>query len=294
MEETNEEQPAVEQLPSAPPASSPSLTGDPVVVTPSLTKPETHAQKDVDFDKRFASAESYQEFMQEKKASDEKYEKRIADMRRMVSTKDDFVGDKKEYFQDYAPQERFMKYFEADTPAETKEVMSKWQEGLADKFHGLALNKKQATEVSNTILEILEEQGVLDTRTEEQQNAAKQKWINDQKATLGANAENIIREAKIYLYDSPHFDAKTKNTMAEMMETIGAPFIDVVHQLKNAFGGSSGSIPGSVVNLAGLPSDADLWIEYSKPDTSQVRRDQIIQQRHSAGRTGKLADAAYV
>ena len=308
-EETTTEETTTETTetpaPSEPeaPASEPSLSGDRPPVDPALSDPSTHktpAKKEYDFDKRLYkedgafNEEGATDFFKELGEKNNNYEKRITDMRRMVSTKGDFVKDKEEYFQDFAPQEKFMKYFEEDTPEETKEVMGKMQEGLADTFHSLALNKAQALGVSNKMLEVMEEMGILDTRTKDQQYIDKQKWVDKQKESLGSNADNIIRESKEYLLNSPSFDAATKNKMLDMIDDLGAPFVDVIHQLKNAFGGSTGGVPQSITNLAGLPPDAELWVEYCKADTTDLRKSQIMQQRHSANRPGKLSDAGNI
>ena len=79
--------------------------------------------------------------------------------------------------------------------------------------------------------------------------------------------------------------------MLDLMEKQDADFVDVVHQLKDAFGAGTGGIPGSVTNLQGLASDVELQAEYTDPKTSPARKEQIIAMRHKAGRTGKLFDA---
>lgn len=287
--------------PKDPPAKaddSPSLTGDkPEPTKPSLTgdvpaTPQEPAETPVDIDKRLLTEdgklnrEGAVEIAKEQKEAAENYEDRIAKMRQMVSTKDDFVKDKKEYFEDFAPKERFEKYFAEETPDETKELMGKMQEKLADKYHDLALNSKQAYEVSGVILEIMEDVGLLDTRTPEQQALAQTEWIDKQKAKLGPNAENIIREAKTYVFNAAYFSGEVKNKIVDLMDSQGADFVDVVYQLKNAFGGETGGIPASVSNLQGLDDDSKLREEYK--EASPERRDAIINERHAAGRTGKL------
>ena len=79
-------------------------------------KPKEKANHD-NIDKRLFKetgefdADGAKEVFDEWTAEKEKYEKRIVDMRRMVSTKDDFVEKKEEFYQDFAPTERFDEYF---------------------------------------------------------------------------------------------------------------------------------------------------------------------------------------
>lgn len=274
----------------------PTLTGDDKAVTkPALTDTSTHdakANEDYAFDERLFDKETgafnkdgAKAFFDEKKAETEKYEKRIADMRKLVSTKDEVVKDKAEYFQDFAPPEKYMKYFVPETPEETKEIMTGMQDKLAGIYHDLALSKGQSLGVSNAILEVMEEMGVLDTRTDAEKYADDQKFIEAEKKKLGANAEEIITESKIFIHNAP-FTAKVKNYMLDMINTQGADFVDVVNQMKSSFGNATGGVPGSVSSLQGLPSDAELAEEYKT--ASNARKDEILVQRRQAGRKGKL------
>jgi hypothetical protein len=54
------------------------------------------------------------------------------------------------------------------------------------------------------------------------------------------------------------------------------------------FGGQGKDIPTVEVSGSGLSSDLSLATEYNKPETSQARRIEILQQRRDAGRTEKL------
>ncbi len=224
-------------------------------------------------------------FFDEEKVKTEKYEKRIADMRKMVSTKDEFVKDKEEYFQDFAPPERFMKYFQEDTPDETKKVMTGIQDKLASKYHDLSLNKSQSLGVSNSILEIMAEMGILDTRTDTEKEVDKQTYINDEKKKLGPNAENIITESELFVHSMP-WTGKMKNFMLDMVKSQGADAVDVIQQLKSHYGSETGGVPTTISSLQNLPSDSELAEEY--PTASPARKEQIHTQRRSAGRTGKL------
>jgi len=285
------------------PASEPSLTGDKELPEPVLSNDLTHDKPsgdEHDFDKRLFSedgkfnADGAKEVFAEFKTDKEKGEDRILKMRQMVSTKDDFVKDKEEFFQDFAPPEKFMKYFNEETPEETKTVLHGITGKLAEKFHDVALNRKQALEVSHSILEVLEDVGVLDTRSKTEVYADKQQWIDDQKAKLGSNADNIIRESKEFIYNSPAFTPSIKNSIIDMMDTLGADFVAVVDSLKDSFGSNTGGVPSGIASLGGLGTDSELWQEYLKADTTDLRRNEIINLRAKAGRTGRLADAGNI
>jgi len=232
--------------------------------------------------------EGMKTYIKDRKESDEKYEKRILDLRRKVSD-GKAPNEKEEYFQDYAPAERFMKYFDAAAP--DAPLINEFKETLSNTYMEAGLTKRQGEDVSNTLLKVLEKIGVLDTRTKQEKYADKQKWIETQKSELGANADNIIREARIFIESAPIFAAKTKNQLIELMESLGAPFVDTIYQLKEAYGNGTGGVPSTVSGLAGLKSDVELLDEYKDPKTSDMRKQEIIIQRHRAGRKGNLFDA---
>jgi len=237
------------------------------------------------------NADGAKEFLKEVGEKEANLNKRLADMRKMVSTKDDFVESKEEYFQDFAPPEQFMKYFDEKTPDATKEVMKGITDKLADKFDNLALNRRQANDVSVAILEIMSDVGVLDTRTEEQQYIDQKKWVDGQKKQLGDNAENIIRETKEFIFNSNAFTSESKNKLIDMMESQGADFIGAMHQVKGAFGQSTGGVPTNITNLSGLAPDAELAREYLNKDTTDHRRMEIENLRIASGRPGKMMAA---
>lgn len=289
--------PASSEAPVTPEAADTSLTGGVIPASTKLTDVPAHEVKpteEYDFDKRLYTEDGKfnkdgaKEFLSEAKAEKERYEKRILDLRRKVS--DGKAPEKaEEYFQDYAPPERFMGLF--DPKAESAPEIKKITEGLSKMYHDSGLSKRQADDVSNTFLTILESLDVVDTKTEEQKIVEKQKWVNEQKRQLGSNADNLIRETRVFVENSPAFSASTKNTLIEMMETIGAPFIETLHQLKDAYGSNTGGVPVNIANLSGLPSDIELKQEYLAAGTSDLRKQEIIALRAKAGRSGKLMDA---
>jgi len=261
-------------------------------------KIEPATETPIDFDKRLYTEDGKfnkdgaKEYVREIEEDKKKYEERILGLRKVVSRNGEVVKQADEYFQDYAPAERFNKYFSEETPKETKEYLQKMTGDLSKRYLDIGLNKQQAFEVSNAILEVMEQVGVLDTRTEEQRYIDDQKYIQEQKQRLGANAENIIREAETFILSSNEFDARQKNKMLDMIKGGDMALVSIMHSIKDSFGSRTGGVPSNITNLGGLPSDKDLWMEYQT--ANPLRRDEIIAQRAKAGRTGKLSDAGNI
>ena len=263
-------------------------------IVESAPQVQSAPKAEYEFDKRLYTEDGKfnkdgaKEFLSEQKKQQEMYEKRILDLRRKVSD-GKAIEDKAKVFQDFAPADpKFMKFFDKDTPAETKEQIGKITEILSEKYFDAALTPRQADDVTNALLGVMEEVGVLDTRTKEEKYIARMEWIEKQKQTLGPNADNIIRTTRHFVENTHLFDAKTKNTFLELMESVGSPVISALHQI--ADGQTPGTIPVNVGNLGGLKSDADLWQEYMNPATTAFRRDQITRERALHGRTSKLSD----
>ena len=296
------QEPAVETAAnetSAQTAKSDSLLGNESIVqtgkiADSVPNVQTAPKEEYEFDKRLYTEDGKfnkdgaKEFIGEVKAERDKYEKRILDLRRKVSD-GKAVESKDKIFQDFAPKDdKYMPFFDKDTPPETKQAISQIQEKLADTYFNAALTQRQADDISNMVLDIMADTGIIDARSKEEKYIARQEWIEDQKRHLGSDADNIIRTTKHFVENTHLFDAKTKNTFLELMETVGAPVISALHQIAD---GKTGEIPVNVSNLGGLPSDVQLKDEYLNPATSEGRRQEIIRQRALAGRTGRLMSA---
>jgi len=235
-------------------------------------------------------AKKLSDFEKELKEKDENYEKRILQLRRKVSD-NKAAQTKEDYFKDFAPEEKYMKYFSPETPEETRKVFDEITGELSDVYFDAGLSTKQADDVSNAMLQTMEKLGVLDLRTDEQKWIAQKEWIEEQKKILGPNAENVIRETKNFINNAQAFSAKTKNQLIDMMNTLGADFIDAMQQVKDAYGGATGGIPINAAAVGGLPSDSELKTEYLDPNTPDRRREEIMLLRSRAGRTGRLMDA---
>jgi len=289
---------------ATPPASTepslipkdPATPKEPALIDTSV-KPEV--KDEYDYDKRLFTddgkfnKDGYKEFSKEKKEKEEMYEKRILDLRRKVS--DGKAPEKlDEYFLDYAPPDKkFEKYFDfPNMPEQDVKDIKQITGLLAQHYHGAALTKRQAEDMTKMVLHVLDSTGVIDTRTKDEIHIQKGRWIEDQKKMLGSNAENIIREAKLFVETTGVFNAKTKNMLLQLMEEQGADAIDAIYQIKEAYSGAGG-MPTTVSGLAGLPSDAQLKQEYLDVKTTNMRRQEIIAMRAKSGRPGKLMDASY-
>lgn len=296
-----------ESAPATPAAAVPAApSSEPVLVATTTAPVEPKLTEDIkgvpsdpnpeyEYDKRLYTEDGKfnkdgaKEFLTEVKKKEEHYEKRILDLRRKVS--DGKAPDKpEEYFLDYAPVEKFMPLFDPKAPSAPEIENIKGL--LAKQYHDSALTKRQAEDMTNVILHVLESVDVIDTKTQDQKYAEKGRWVEEQKKQLGSNADNIIREAKLWVETTSVFTAKAKNMLLNLMNEKGADAIDAIHQLKDAYGGS-GSIPASVGALAGLPSDAELKREYFDKGTTDFRRQEIIALRAKSGRTTRLMDASF-
>lgn len=290
--------------PSAPstPAEPASLINTPAPVEPvepKITEPVSGTPVDpkpeYDFDKRLYTEDGKfnqngaKEFFTDLKKKEELYEKRILDLRRKVS--DGKAPEKAdEYFLDYAPPDKkYEKFFDPSAPSanEIKEI----QNLMSKQYFDSGLTKRQGEDMTALLLRVLESTNVIDTKTKEEKYVEKGKWVDEQKQKLGSNADNIIRETKVFVETSPVFTAKTKNLFLEWMESQGAEAIDAVYQIKEFAGG--GNIPHSVSSVSGLPSDAELKREYLDAKTTDTRRQEITYLRAKSGRTGRLMDASF-
>ena len=240
-----------------------------------------------------ADKEAIKEYLGNQKKADEKFNKRILDLRRTISNgKAPETSDK--YFEDYAPEERFMKLFDPnneDMTEEDRTVITEISDHLAKTYLDSGLNKVQGAQVSNAVLQVLESLGAVDSKTKDEKTIEKSRWIESQKKELGSNADNIIREAKQFVETSPSLSAKTKNDLVNLMESQGAPFIDTIMQLKDSFGGAASGVPVSVADLGGLAPDYELKAEYLDPATTDIRKQTITSLRAKAGRNSRLMDS---
>jgi hypothetical protein len=236
--------------------------------------------------------EGAKEYAEEIKTANEKYEKRILDLRRTVSS-GEAPKEAGEYFQDYAPPEQFFKFFEPEGDDQI-EGMDEIKGALGEVYHAVGLNKAQGKAVSDAFCGIMEGLKIFDTRSDAEKFQQSQEWITEQKKALGPEADNIIREARVFIDNVPALSAEDKNTMNDLMDKHGAGFVSFVHKLKGMYGGANQSIPAADLTVLGsLPSDAALKQEYLEPGTSEFRRNEIIQLRSKAGRKGRLMDAQF-
>ena len=175
--------------------------------------------------------------------------------------------------------------------AENAEDMKQLTDEMSKVYHAVGLNKEQAKAVSDALCVVMEGIGAFDTRTEAEKHMQAQEFIAEQKKRLGADADHHIRGALTFIDNNPMLNADEKNLMKDLVNNRGAGFVSLVNKMKDMYGGTSSDIPIDMTAIGSLPTDAELKAEYLKPETSDVRRQEITQLRAKAGRTSRLMDA---
>jgi hypothetical protein len=258
----------------APPATPPAA--------PSVEIDSRLYTEDGKFNKEGAEA-----YIKEQKEKEDKAEKRIKDLRVKLSAGKEAPEKPDEYFLDYKAPEKYAKLFDEKAPS--KAEVDKLKDKFSKAFHSSVLTKKQAEDMSNLMLETLEEYGVVDARTEEQRKIADIERRENTRKELGPNADSIIRESELFVKRTDMFDENTQKQLLGLMDRLGAGFISTIHQLRGMVGDSAGrNIPVNPQALDGLKPDSELAREYLDPATTQARKDEIIRLRHAANRPGRL------
>jgi hypothetical protein len=191
-----------------------------------------------------------------------------------------------EYFSSYQAPDKYKSLFSAEN--QNKEAVAALAGKLAQVYHANGLNRSQAAEISNTILETLEAIGAIDTRSEAEIQKQRAEWIANQQKQLGENANEIIVQSNKFVQDSM-LDSDTKKQLVTAMEYAGAPLIKLIHSLKRSFGQAAGAnIPANVHALPGGKTEREYRDEYMDKNTSDERRREIIAERARLGRTETL------
>lgn len=202
-------------------------------------------------------------------------EKRINDLRAKLSK-----AGKPEHADQY-----FFKNEKFETVVDMPEVKEGLQ-SLKEKCHERGLGQNEFEFMAEELLTQLRDNGVIDTRSKEE----KDKFIQSEKAKLGQNADEIIDNNVNFIKNSKMFNEEEKNIVLNLMGQ-GAGFIKIIDKLTRNIGNPSPVPLNPTIANDGLPSDVELYAEYMKPETTEFRRQQIMENRHKVGRTGKLSDA---
>lgn len=180
----------------------------------------------------------------------------------------------------YKPDSKFSKYYESDE--ETKNTLNDFNKIAKDNN----LTKEQHRAIVDFMNNVLEKTGIFDTRTDLEKKAQQEEWLKNEKAKLGENADKIINSNVEFINNFGMFNKEQKNELLNFMSR-NALSCSVVNTLKNCLIGNEKSIP-SDIKVGGLADDYTLAKEYYDEKTSDRRREEIINQRIEAGRTGFL------
>jgi hypothetical protein len=198
------------------------------------------------------------------------------DMRRIMS-KNQAVSSADDYMKTFkAEDERFnhLLDFENEANVEMKEGVEQFTKELYE----AGISEAHGHVMINKMLNMLSEHGVIDTRSPE----AVEKAMLDEYKKLGDDAPRIIKQVEQGIANNQYLNEDQKARLGEIANSEGAWFVQYLNNNIEQLNGQM-AIPVSA-NDDALASDAELWAEYIKEDTSETRRNQIIEDRTKAGR----------
>lgn len=214
----------------------------------------------------------------------EKYKKQAMDMRRKLSKGVDTPATKEEYADGYAFDSKYDIAMSEDTP------VSQYVNGSMKYIDEVAMDNgftlQQANLVKDMFMKVMEDVQLIDTRSEEQKQEARAKFIAEQKEKLGEHAETIIRQNAEWVANYNFFDKGEKQVLNDLVKNSATGNM-IVAKIRKLFGQNNIEIPATV-SVDGLADDVTLAKEYNDPKTTNERRIEIIKQRTAAGRTNKL------
>lgn len=205
-------------------------------------------------------------------------------MRKKLSTKG-AVPDKLEDYGEYTPDEAYKQYYENEDYKESLEANLKAIDKLA--FDN-GMTKDQCKAVKDAFNKLIVENGLVEDK--ETIEARNQEYVKAELEKLGSNAVEVITKNVEFVKNDNRFNENEKEYLLNMMDTGGAVAVTIVNKMRLGHGGEFAGdniIPAAGAS-GGIPSDTELAREYYNKQTSDARRFEIIQQRLTAGRTGKL------
>ena len=221
-----------------------------------------------------------------------KQEKQIKDLRRIIS-QGKAPENPEDYYKDYKPEGGVARYydFENEANAPIKEFL----ETTGKEFQEIGLRKDQAKKVYDLYNEALTQAGVFDSRSDDEIKETANLWIAEQKGQLdkmygNGRADQVVNTAVKFVEQLPVLNEDEKKLAIDLMNKNGAGFINLFYKMNKHYG--EGDIPVDISTVSGIPSDAELWDEYSKPETSDIRREEIVKLRQKAGRKGTMYQGA--
>lgn len=236
------------------------------------------------YDNGILSADKVKERIAALKADVESAKTNENNMRKKLSTKGT-VPDKVEDYGEYTPDEAYKEFYENEDYKESLEANLKAIDKLA--FEN-GMTKDQCKAVKDAFNKLIVENGLVeDKATIEARN---QEYVKAEMEKLGSNAVEVITKNVEFVKNDNRFNENEKEFLLNMMDTGGAIAVTIVNKMRLGHGGefAGDNIIPAQGSSGGLPSDTELAREYYNKQTTDARRFEIIQQRLSAGRTGKL------
>lgn len=201
-----------------------------------------------------------------------------------ATTQTDTNSDKQqEIYKAYKPDSKFEKFYKEGNK-ETAETIKAFNELATKNNLSLEQYKSMADFMNNT----LAKNGVLDTRSELEIKAEQEQFIKEEKAKLGKNADTIIKSSLEFVNNFGMFNEEQRETLKEFLGK-NATNVSIVNTIKTCILGDKlqNSIPTDV-NVGSLPDDYTLAKEYYNSETTDQRREEIINERIKIGRTNFL------
>jgi hypothetical protein len=207
----------------------------------------------------------------------ESYKKQALDMRRKLSKGVETPESADAY--EYTPDEKYDKYVLDETSLEGEHI-KETMKALSDFAFNNGLSLEASKNLKSMMLNYMEQVHILDTRSEEEIAKDKAENIRQQRAILGDNAEQVIKEnVDFYRERGPFTKEERQYLMSEMSKSgIANNIYRKMREFMNT--GTTYDIPAT----ADFGSDVEaMRKEYFRADTSDKRREEIIKQSISEG-----------
>ena len=183
-------------------------------------------------------------------------------------------------YQSYKPDSKYIKNYEDE---DTKDFFNNFNQ----LSFNIGLNTEQHKQILDYINNKLEQYGIFDTRTEAEIELQKQDWRREQYKMLGDNAEQLIKKNMNFI-DSYNFINEEQKQSLKDFANSNASNLMIINRFRELLDinfKEESEIPTmtNAVN-SGLPDDITLWNEFINPNTTDYRKQQIIEDRIKANR----------
>jgi hypothetical protein len=238
-------------------------------------------QKQSDF-LQSKKSENINQDLQSEKSEDinqgliEKLNKQVLDLKKIIS-KNQKAPEDPEVYKTYKSDSKYKNFHESDIG---KNIFNETIE-LA-KTTNLTIDQHKA--VVDYINNVLENQGVIDTRTPLEKQKQTEDYVKVEMSKLGENAELTIEKNVKFVKDYIFFNEEQKRKLLSFMNE-SALNISIVDRFRDLLlKDKSNNIPSSVIgDKSGLEDDYTLWEKYCK-STNNRDKQKIIDDRIKAGR----------